>query len=227
MARHVSDSWSSYLGPGALASFTAASVAAVGGLGLPIAWRLRQVLTLARRDEREAADVILVLGRTLVDDQPAPVFLARLDHAAALYHLGRAPRIVVAGGLTGRSTRTEAAAGCERLLALGVPAAAVLAEDESRHTLENLFNTRGTLHREGWTRLILVSDPLHLARAAAYARGLGLSFQVSPAAASPPYRGSARWYLRALREAALLHWYHVGVLYSRTIRSERMLSRVT
>lgn len=227
MARHVADSWRSYLGPGAVTSFSAAAILGVAGLGVPIAWRLRQVLALARRDDEGPADVILVLGRTLENDLPAAVFVARLDHAAELYRLGRAPRIVVAGGMTGRSTRTEAAAGREHLLSRGVPTEAVLCEDESRHTLENLFNTRKTLRREGWSRLLVVSDPLHLARAAAYARGLGLSFELSPALAAPPRRGSAGWYLRAVREAALLHWYHVGMLYSRAIGSERLLSRVT
>jgi uncharacterized SAM-binding protein YcdF (DUF218 family) len=210
-----------------VSSFLAASSTAVLGLGLPIAWRLRQVLAIARRDDREPADLILVLGRTLVDDRPAPVFVARLAHAAELYRLGRAPRIVVAGGLTGRATRTEAEAGRDWLVEQGVPTADVICEDESRHTLENLVNTRQTLRREGWSRLIVVTDPLHLARAAAFARGLGLSFQLSPALAAPPRRGSLGWYSRALREATLLHWYHAGVFYSRAIRSERMLSRVT
>lgn len=227
MARHVSDTWASYFGPGAVSSFLAAFLTAVAGLGLPIVWRLRQVLSLARRDDREPADLILVLGRTLVDDRPGPVFSARLAHAAELYRLGRAPRIVVAGGLTGRATRTEAAAGRDWLLERGLPAEAVICEDESRHTLENLINTRRTLRREGWSRLILVTDPLHLARAAAFAQGLGLSFQLSPAVAAPPRRGSLGWYLRALREATLLHWYHAGVFYSRAVRSEKMLSRVT
>ncbi len=227
MARHVSDTWASYFGPGAVSSFLAASLTAVAGLGLPILWRLRQVLALARRDDREPADLILVLGRTLVDDRPAPVFIARLAHAAELYRLGLAPRIVVAGGLTGRASRTEAAAGRDWLVARGVPAQAVICEDESRHTLENLINTRQTLRREGGSRLIVVTDPLHLARAAAFARGLGLSFHLSPAMDAPPRRGSLGWYLRAVREAILLHWYHVGVFYSRAIRSEKLLSRVT
>lgn len=85
MARHVSDPWRSYLGPGAVSSFTAAALTAVAGLGVPIAWRLRQVLALARRDDGGPADVILVLGRTLQNDLPGPVFLARLDHAAERY----------------------------------------------------------------------------------------------------------------------------------------------
>jgi hypothetical protein len=33
--------------------------------------------------------------------------------------------------------------------------------------------------------------------------------------------------MRAMREGFLLHWYHVGLAYSRAIGSRRMLERVT
>jgi uncharacterized SAM-binding protein YcdF (DUF218 family) len=188
---------------------------------------LRQVLGHARRDERGPADAILVLGRELEADRPTPVFRARLEHGAALWREGCAGRIVVSGGLTGTASRSEAEAGRETLLELGVPESAIWTEHGSRHTLENLFNVRETLRRHGLARLILVSDPLHLARAVALARGLALEVACSPAVAAPPRPGSAAWWLRATREAFLLHWYHVGVAYSRAIGSERMLARVT
>lgn len=227
MPRHVDERWTDYLGPGALASFTLAALAAAGGLGLPVAARLREVLRSARWDERTPSDVILVLGRHLQRDRISEVFRARLDHAVALFSEGCAPRILVTGGLTGSARRSEAEAGREYLLSRGVPPAVLLVEDRSRHTLENLFNARETLRRHGWSTLLLVSDALHLARASALARGLALSVRCSPAPEAPPRRGSPAWWLRAAREAALLHWYHVGVAYSRAIRSERLLSRVT
>ena len=77
----------------------------------------------------------------------------------------------------------------------------------------------------GWRSVLLVSDPLHLARAVAYARGLGLDVVPSPAAAASPRR--LGYALRAVREAFFLHWYHVGVAYSRLIGSRRLLERVT
>ena len=215
------------MGPGGPSSITLAMLSAVLGLGLPVASRIPAVLRHARRDERAPADLILVLGRELRDNRPTPVFRARLEHGARLLREGWAPRIVVSGGVTGDSRVSEAEAGRDHLLAAGLPGSAVLVEAGSRHTLENLFNVRETLRRERWQRLILVSDPLHLARAATMARGLSLEVLLSPAADCPPERGSARWFLRAAHEAFLLHWYHVGLLYSRAIRSERLLGRVT
>jgi uncharacterized SAM-binding protein YcdF (DUF218 family) len=216
----------SELGPGGLSTLTLASLAALLGLGLPIAWRLREVLRAAAGEAPARADAILVLGRELAADLPTPVFRARLERGAELWRAGWAPLVVVSGGMTGRATRSEAAAGREHLLELGVPASAIRIEDRSRFTLENLFNVRGALRAESLGRVLLVSDPLHLARAAALARGLALEVCSSAARAAPPLPGGAAWWLRATREAFLLHWYHVGVAFSRAIGSERMLARV-
>jgi hypothetical protein len=74
---------------------------------------------------------------------------------------------------------------------------AILCEDRSRHTLENLFNAREDLRGRGLWCVLLVSDPLHLARAAALATGLGLKVATSPAA----YPASTiAWAARAIRE---------------------------
>ena len=86
---------------------------------------------------------------------------------------------------------------------------------------------RETARAAGWCKLLLVTDPLHLARAAALARGLGLDVALSGAAAAPPPTGTVAWLLRAIREGYLLHWYHVGLAYSRAIGSSRLLGRVT
>lgn len=215
------------LGPGGLSSLLLALVTAIAGLGLPVAWRLREVRRRAAGEPLRAADAILVLGRELIADQPTAVFRARLERGAALLRAGWAPRLVVSGGLTGTASRSEAAAGREHLERLGVPPGTVWTEDASRHTLENLFNVRATLRARGLSRLILVSDPLHLARAATLAAGLGLEVVCAPAAEAPPHPGTLGWWTRAAREAFLLHWYHVGLVYSRALGSEKLLGRVT
>ncbi len=225
MPPHRSDTWRSYFGPGALSSFLiAVALAALGG-GIPVLARLRRVLRVARGEPPRPSDAVLVLGRVLHEDRPTPTFEARLTHGAELLAQGWAPRIVVAGGLTGDARRSEAAAGEEYLRDCGVPAGAILREDRSRHTLENLAFVREDWRRHGWRSVLLVSDPLHLARAVAYAEGLGLDVVPSPALGRAP--SGMAYVLRALREAFFLHWYHVGVAYSRLIRSRRLLERVT
>jgi uncharacterized SAM-binding protein YcdF (DUF218 family) len=225
MPAHRSDTWRSYFGPGALTSFLIAVALAALGAGIPVLARLRRVLRLASGEPPRPSDAVLVLGRVLREDRPTPMFEARLAHGAALLAQGWAPRIVVAGGLTGDARRSEAAAGEEFLRERGVPAEAIWREDRSRHTLENLSFVREEWRRHGWRSVLLVSDPLHLARAVAYAEGLGLDVVPSPAMAAAA--SGAAYALRALREAFFLHWYHVGVAYSRLIRSRRLLERVT
>jgi uncharacterized SAM-binding protein YcdF (DUF218 family) len=227
MPRRVGEDWREYLGPGAVSSFALAGLTALVGLGIPLAFRLREVLRTAGLDERHPTDVILILGRTLDGDGITEVFRGRLDHGLALLAAGVAPRILITGGLTGRASRTEAAAGREYLLSRGLEPEQILVEDRSRNTLENLYNVRQRLRGEGLGSLVLVSDALHLARAAALARGFSLAVQCSAAPLSPPFRGSLHWWGRAAREAALLHWYRVGVAYSKAIGSHRLLSRVT
>lgn len=227
MPPHASESLRDFLGPGAVPTALMAAVSAVGGLGIPVAVRLARVLAGAREDRRSPADGILVLGRSLgPGDVPTAVFRARLDHGLALLRAGLAPRIVVTGGLTSRAAISEAEAGRRYLLERGAPPDAVLCEDRSRHTLENLQNTRSLGGRSGWRRWIAVSDPLHLARVTTYARGVALEVVPSPATGCPPRPGTFAWWFRALREATLLHWYHLGAFYSRLTRSEHLLSRI-
>ena len=215
------------LGPGGVTSLGLALVTAVGLLGVPWAFRFRQVLQGTGGDEAAMADLILVLGRQLEEDRLTPVFEARLAHAESLWRQGLAPRLFIAGGTTGTATRSEAEAGRDWLVARGLPESVIHLEDRSQHTLENLFNVRAHMREAGWRTLVVISDPLHLARARATAHGLELDLRCSPAPNSPPFRGSLGWWWRAALKGFLLHWYHTGMLYSRLIRSGRQLERVT
>ncbi len=207
------------LGPGGFASLGMALLS--GLLLLPVLYRLKEVLDHVEGDAPHAADAILVLGRKLESDAPTTVFEARLAHAESLWRAGLAPRIVVAGGLTGSASLSEAEAGLAWLKTRGLDAALLHAEDKSQHTLENLFYVRDLMNAQGWRELILVSDPLHLAR------GLNLHVRCSPATEAPPAPGTKGWVGRALFEAFYLHWYHLGVAYSRMIGSKKQLERVT
>jgi len=215
------------LGPGGATSLILATATAFAGLLLPVLYRLVRVHLHAAGDPPQPSDLILVLGRRLEGDRLTSVFEARLAHAEALWRQGLAPRILVAGGTTGRSSRSEAEAGRAWLLAHGLPGEAVLTEDRSQHTLENLFNVRALMRTEGWQTLLMVSDPLHLARARATAQGLGLEVCCSPAREAPPTRGSLGWWRRAALEGFFLHWYHTGMLYSRLLGCRAQLERVT
>lgn len=215
------------LGPGGLITYLLAFSSSVVLVGMPVLWRLRQVLNASAGNPLPSADAILVLGRKLEKNELTPVFKARLRHASTLWRKGHAPRILITGGITGRASISEAEAGRSWLVNQGLPTETVFTEERSQYTLENLFWVREHMRAQDWKTLLLVSDPLHLARAQAMAEGLGLITSVAPASEAPPARNSLAWWRRALAESFLLHWYHTGVIYSRLIGSRKQLARVT
>jgi uncharacterized SAM-binding protein YcdF (DUF218 family) len=166
-----------------------------------------RIVQVGASDERAAADAIVVLGAAQYDGVPSSVFRARLDHAAALHRAGVAPRIVtIGGGMSGDRT-TEGAAGAAYLAAAGVEPAALTAVGTGDDTLASLRAADDLLAGNGWTSVVLVTDPWHAARAAMMAADLGLTVQVSPVRDGPSVRdGVAPAYVA--REA-------LGILYYR------------
>jgi uncharacterized SAM-binding protein YcdF (DUF218 family) len=69
---------------------------------------------------------------------------------------------------------TEAAAMRDLAREAGIPETALLVEAESRNTFENAANTARLLQQTGKSRIVLVSDRLHLPRAARLFRRAGL-----------------------------------------------------
>jgi uncharacterized SAM-binding protein YcdF (DUF218 family) len=155
-----------------------AVVAYVGVTGL-------QVALAAGRDQRAAADVIVVLGAAQYDGRPSPVFRARLDHALTLYRQGVAPSIAVTGGQRPEDRVTEATAARNYLFDHGVPEEAILRVPEGSSTWESLSATALALRQRGLTDVVLVSDPPHALRTKLIGEGLGLSVQLSPTPTSP------------------------------------------
>jgi uncharacterized SAM-binding protein YcdF (DUF218 family) len=128
----------------------------------------------------ERGETAIVLGAAVIGDKPSPVFAARLDHAAVLYREGRAGRILVTGGRSGEDDLSEAAAGSVYLQAHGVPVSAILIEDRSRTTRQNLANARAVLGKDAGKPVLIVSDPLHMRRAMAMAAAEGFAAQPAP-----------------------------------------------
>jgi uncharacterized SAM-binding protein YcdF (DUF218 family) len=122
---------------------------------------------------KATADAIVVLGcRVDAAGSPSERMRRRMALAVALYRDGAAPLIVLSGG--GLGPVAEAAAMRDLALAAGIPAAALLLEPDSRDTLANAANTARLLQVLGKRRIVLVTDRLHLPRAALLFRRAGL-----------------------------------------------------
>ena len=107
----------------------------------------------------------------------------RVARGIEVFRQGAAPVLVMSGG--GDGSVPEAEVMQNLALAAGIPEAALIVEPHSRNTLENARETARLLHARGLSAVILVSDRVHLPRAALLFRHAGLKI-AGQAAAAPP-----------------------------------------
>lgn len=137
------------------------------------------------RDEQRPADAIVVMGAAQYDGRPSPVFAARIDHAIELFHAGIAPRLIVTGGKQAGDRTTEAATARAYAEARGVPASAILAEEDSRSTVESIRGVADLMDRHDLASAVFVSDPTHMLRVLRMASDAGIEAYGSPTRTSP------------------------------------------
>lgn len=146
-------------------------------LGGVAAW----ILWVGERDQAAPADAIIVLGAAAYDAVPSPVFKARIEHGLDLYRGGLAGTLIFTGGYGGGGARfAESQVARRYAIRAGVPQGAILIESTSQTTYHNLLEARRLMLEHGLKRAIVVSDPLHMARALRLCRQLGIDAVGSP-----------------------------------------------
>ncbi|TMN25187.1 YdcF family protein [Pseudoxanthomonas sp. X-1] len=177
------------------------------------AWRLVCVLLLwlagvsayvigvGWRDQAAPADAIIVLGAAAYDARPSPVFEERLRHGIDLYQRGLAGHLIFTGGFGGTGARfSESQVGRRYALKAGVPEQAILIETTSRTTRQNLQQAARLMQAHQLRTAIIVSDPLHMARAMRLAHQEGISALASatPTSRFRSVRASWKFFLQEL-----------------------------
>jgi uncharacterized SAM-binding protein YcdF (DUF218 family) len=141
------------------------------------------------KDERPRVDAIVVLGAAQYDGRPSAIYEARLEHAVELWRGQVAPILVFTGGKEQGDRFTEGGSGARWARQRGVPAGAVLVEERSRTTYQNLAGARQLLEDRDPDRdrhrIVVVSDPFHMFRAVKQAADLGMDAYPSPTRTSP------------------------------------------
>jgi len=170
--------------------------------------------------ELPTAEAIIVLGGgvdPVAIDRPYPDLQSGADrvwHAARIFHAGKAPLVILSGGIIPRlGTEVSEAEAMRMFLAdLGVPAEAIRLEERSRNTHENAVFTAELLQKSGLARGLLVTSALHMPRAMAAFQEAGV--EVVPAATDFRLREEPPHLLRWLPEVrslaistAVLHEY--------------------
>jgi uncharacterized SAM-binding protein YcdF (DUF218 family) len=169
------------------------------------------IVLQGRRDDARTADAAIVLGAAQWNGTPSPVLGARLDHALELYRRGYVSHIILTGGVGPGDTTSEAAAGKQYLMARGLPAEALLLDEQGATTWESLRASAVLVRTHGIGAVVLVSDPFHMLRSLKMARDLGMVAYGSPTRTSPISGSTVAEAGYVVRES----WAYVVYLFTR------------
>lgn len=134
----------------------------------------------AQLDETRPADAAVVLGAGVVRGRPSTVFRERINHGVNLYHEGYVDYLIFTGGIGTRDQQSEAAVARAYAIAQGVPAEAILIEEASTNTVENLRHAREIAQTNRLQTFLIVSTPFHMKRAIKIAHDLDMEAYTSP-----------------------------------------------
>ena len=133
------------------------------------------IVIFSEKDETRPAEAAIVLGASVYDNSPSPVFCERINHAVDLYNDGYVKAIIMTGGVGEGNIRSEADIAREYAEQQGVPADVIFKEEESTITAENLEKAKQIMSEQGMNAALIVSDPLHMKRAMLYAHDLSMT----------------------------------------------------
>ena len=126
------------------------------------------------------ADAIVVLGAAEYRGRPSPVLEARLNHALFLYLKGHASRIITTGGAGGDPVFTESTVARAYLARRGVPAEAIVVENEGDSTAHSIVAVTEIMRRMNLKSAIVVSDGYHIYRVKKMLEASGIRVYGSP-----------------------------------------------
>lgn len=168
---------------------------------------------------------IAVPGHQLENGNITTDYQSRLDRAATLYTESENdpvndPAVIRIIGGRPHLGISEARAGHQYLIQLGIPETAISMEETSTNTLENMQHSRDWF--ASFDNVVLVTNRYHLERLQTLSKGLNLTTQ--PCAAEK----SADLPLHKLiTETLFLHWYWSGRLYASLTHNQRMLDKIS
>ncbi|MFC4727161.1 YdcF family protein [Coralloluteibacterium thermophilus] len=184
---------------------------------LGVAWVLgvaAYIVYVGERDDDAPRDAAIVLGAAAYHVRPSPVFEERIRHGVDLYRSGRVRALVFTGGYGNGAAYAESQVAQRYAHAQGVPDEDILIETVSTTTRGNLDEAARLLRENGLRTAVVVSDPLHMARALRLAREAGIDATGSPT----PTTRFRSWRVRGeflAREVYFFHRDHAEALWAR------------
>ncbi len=143
-------------------------------------------------------DTLIVLGYPAQrDGTPRPEMRERVMEGVREYRAGVAPRIIVTGGAA-HNHYVEADVMAKLAESQGVPAAAILKENQAKDTIQNAYYSVQIMKGHGWHSAEVISSHSHLPRASLIFAHFPIAWRMHAAPTPPEYgllhRAAAEWY---------------------------------
>lgn len=108
-----------------------------------IIWNAVSIYNYSKVDEKQNADVVIVLGAAATGEGVSPVFRERINHGIWLYDNGYVPKIIMTGGYGKGNKKSDADIAKQYAVSQGIPGEDILIEEASTITDDNLKNNYG------------------------------------------------------------------------------------
>ena len=138
------------------------------------------IVQYGKLDERAHSDAAIVLGAATTDGAVSPVYRERINHGIWLYENGYVDYLILTGGIGKGNEISDAGVAKQYAIDMGVPDQAILIEEKSTITEENLKYAKTIMDDHSLDTAIIVSDPLHMKRAMLMASDYGIDACSSP-----------------------------------------------
>lgn len=145
-----------------------------------IAGNAASICIYSTKDETRNADTAIILGAAATDEGVSPVFRERINHGIWLYQNGYVKKLIITGGYGEGNLYSDSYIGKQYAIGQGIPEDAILIEETSTVTEENLENAMEVMKNNKCYTALIVSDPLHMKRAMLMARYKGMNAYTSP-----------------------------------------------
>ena len=139
-----------------------------------------QIVQYGKVDNKTKCDVAIVLGAATSGEEVSPVYRERINHGIWLYENGYVDYLILTGGVGEGNEKSDAFVAKQYAVENGVPEQAILIEERSTITEENLEYAKSIMDAHSMNTAIIVSDPLHMKRAMRMAADYGITAYSSP-----------------------------------------------
>lgn len=126
--------------------------------------------TLIPRSARNCGCIIVLGAKVHPDGSMSKSLQHRCEAAMAAWEKGAAPKLILCGGRVGEAPCSEASVMAELLTKKGMPADALILEDQSQNTVENLKFAKEIMAANGFSDAAIVTSDYHVQRAIWIAR---------------------------------------------------------